>query len=157
VRDLLRYLHVLSAIALAGQLLMATAALAASLKTDLGPRGARYVQDLLNRTGRVIALPALWILFVSGLGLIHAARVPWKEALWLWVSLALFLAFAGAIWHAVLIPLRRKMQGIAEGAEDTGVLPEDYRRIARAWIRASAACLALIAVILALMIWKPKI
>ncbi len=157
MRELLRYIHVVSAIALAGQLFMAAAALAASLKADSDPRVARFVQAMLKGTGRAIALPALLLLFVSGLGLTHAARIPWREAVWIWISLGLFFVFAGGIWHRMLIPLRQEMQRIVEGTGETGALPENYRKLARAWISASGICLALIAVILALMIWKPTL
>jgi len=157
MRELLRYLHAASAIVLGGQLLMAMALLAASLKEGGDSRVARYVQAILKGTGRAIALPAMVLLFVTGIGLTHLSGVRWSEAIWVWASLGLFLIFAGAVWHGMMIPLRKKMQGVLEGAEAPGPLPDSYRALARSWLTWSGVCLALIAVVLALMIWKPKL
>jgi uncharacterized membrane protein len=110
--ELLRYIHVASSIVLGGQVVMAMTLLAASLKEGADSRVARYVQAILKGTGRTIALPAIVLLFISGIGLTHPTGVKWGKAIWIWISLGLFLVFAGAVWHGVMIPLRKKMQGV---------------------------------------------
>ena len=155
--ELLRYIHVASSIVLGGQVVMAMTLLAASLREGADSRVARYVQAILKGTGRTIALPAIVLLFISGIGLTHPTGVKWGKAIWIWISLGLFLVFAGAVWHGVMIPLRKKMQGALEKTEATGPVPDSYRALAQSWLTWSGICLGLIAVILALMVWKPTL
>jgi len=157
MRELLRYIHVASGIVLGGQVVMAMALLAASLKGDGDSRVARYVQAILKGTGRTIALPAIVLLFITGIGLTHPSGVQWGKAVWVWISLGLFLVFAGAVWHGLMIPLRKKMEGVLEKAGTPGPVPDSYRALAKSWLTWSGICLGLIAVILALMIWKPTL
>ncbi len=156
MREAVLFVHIASAILLAGDLVFGTAWLAGSLRAPGGPALARYVQRSLRSSGRRIALPAMLVLFLSGLYLVHLDHLSFHRDLWVSVSLLLFLVLSG-LWHGVLIPVRKKMERAAESAGTADALGEDYPKLARAWINASGAILFLTAAILVLMVSKPKL
>lgn len=106
-------------------------------------------------------MPATVLSLLSGLALAFVGRYSWPRSTWLVAAVALF-TIAGAVWHWGLIPLRAKMETLAEAEEEdveaggaaANVSPE-YERLARRWLSVNGAILALLGAILALMVWKP--
>lgn len=128
---------------------------------------APYVQALLRLTGRAVGVPATVLSLLTGVGLVYAGEFSWLRSTWILAALALY-SIAGAVWHWGLIPLRVRMGLLAAAREaglpgdvgpgglvDTTDADAEYGRLARRWLRVNGVILALLAAILALMVWKP--
>lgn len=150
------FLHVASAIVFVGELLFASFWLRSSIGRSEGLPVARYVVATMRLTSRGVALPAIAVQLISGIALMHFRHVLISRAIWLWASIALF-AVAAALWHATLIPMRKRLEQILEGASGATALPAEYGPIAERWVSVSRTVLALLGVVLVLMIWKPML
>ena len=141
--------------------------LAVSLRRPDALRVAPYVQALLRLTGRAVGVPATVLSLLTGVGLVYAGEFSWLRSTWILAALALY-SIAGAVWHWGLIPLRVRMGLLAAAREaglpgdvgpgglvDTTDADAEYGRLARRWLRVKGVILALLAAILALMVWKP--
>jgi len=148
------FLHVASALLLVGEILFSSLWLRASIgrAADLGV--TRYVLATMKITSRSIALPAMTVNLVTGIALIFHTDVRMSRAIWLILSIILYTVLS-SLWHGTLIPLRKRMATMIEGAG--GSLPADYETLARQWVKVSGSVVALFAVILVLMIWRPVV
>lgn len=149
------YLHVTSGLVLAGEILFAMLWLRASIHAPRSAQVTSYVVATMAATSRGVALPAILVNLLTGLALLHARHTALAGAIWLWVALLLYAIVTG-LWHGVLIPLRKKMAVIIEGAGGDAP-PEAYEPLARRWISVSGYVVILLAVILGLMIARPTI
>ena len=157
----MRFLHIAGAVVLIGDLLYGGFWLGQAVKRgDAGLRG--YVLATMAWTSKSYALPAILVNLIAGLGLIHFRHTPMATALWLWISIPLYVVVTG-LWHGVLIPRRKKMAaafgepekgGKAAGA---GAAAGDFDAMARGWLSVNGVVLTLLFVILALMIWRPTL
>jgi uncharacterized membrane protein len=147
------FLHVGSALVLVGEVLFASFWLRASFArvADLGV--TRYVVTTMTLTSRRVAFPAILVNLLTGIVLVPMSGVTHTGGRWLLVSIVLYAIMSG-LWHGRLIPLRKKMAAVIEGT-GSGPLPPEYTALARTWGSVSAQVVALAAMILALMIWKP--
>jgi uncharacterized membrane protein len=161
VRDVLVYLHAASAVALIGELLDAGFWLRSALARGGGSAVTRYTLATMEWTSKSVALPAILVNLITGLGLLHFAHIRFSEAKWVVISLVLYVILTG-IWHGMLIPTRKKMQRLAEAEPAAGYAKEEretsseFLGLAKRWISVDAAALALVFVILALMVLKPR-
>lgn len=111
-------------------------------------------------TSKSVAFPAILVNLITGLALLHFARIDIGQAKWIVLSLVLYAVLTG-IWHGMLIPLRKKMQKLVEAAPAAGYPAEEretsaeFRGLAKKWISVSGGAIALLFVILLLMVWKP--
>lgn len=153
--QLLLYLHIGGAALLVGEILFASFWLRSSLTSGPEPRVTRYVLGTMALTTRGIAMPAYTVNLASGILLTFTEHIHWSRAIWLIASIVLYTIMA-SLWQGTMIPLRRKMAAEIEQA-GAGPLPSTYEPMARRWVRTSGAVLALFALILGLMIWRPTI
>jgi uncharacterized membrane protein len=161
VRTFLLYLHIAGGVALVGELLIGSLWLRSALARGGGSAVLRYALATMAWTSKSIALPAILVNLIAGLALLHFGTpgilVGTK---WIFVSIALYVVLSG-LWHGMLIPMRKKMQGLIEAAPAAGYAAEErettaeFTALAKAWLSVSGIVLALLFVILLLMVWKP--
>jgi len=160
VRPLLVYLHAASAVALIGELLYAGFWLRSALARGGGSAITRYTLATMEWTSKSIALPAILVNLITGLGLLHFAHIHFSRSKWVVVSLLLYVILTG-VWHGMLIPTRKKMQRLVEAEPAAGYAKEEretsseFLGMAKRWISVNAAALVLVFGILALMVLKP--
>jgi len=160
LRALLVFLHVASGVALIAELLYAGFWLRSALARGGVSAISRYALATMEWTSKSIALPAILVNLVAGLGLIHFARVDFGHAHWLTISLELYVVLTG-LWHGMLIPTRKKMQRLVEAEPAAGYAKEEretsseFLGLARRWLTVDAAALLLVFAILGLMVLRP--
>lgn len=158
--EFFRILHVFGAVVLIGDLLFAGFWLSRAVaRGDAGLRS--FVLATMAWTSKSYALPAILINLIAGLALIHFKKTPMATALWLWISLVLYVVVTG-LWHGVLIPKRKKMAAMFGEPEKGGKAavagaPGDFDSMARAWLGINGVTVILLFVILALMVWRPTL
>ncbi|HYJ32531.1 MAG TPA: DUF2269 family protein [Candidatus Binatia bacterium] len=161
MRDLLVYLHAASAVALIAELLYAGFWLRSALARGGGSAITRYTLATMEWTSKSIALPAILVNLITGLGLLHFAHIRFSEAKWVVVSLLLYVILTG-VWHGMLIPTRKKMQRLVEAEPAAGYAKEEretsseFLGMAKRWLSVNAGALVLVFGILALMVLKPR-
>jgi uncharacterized membrane protein len=155
MNKVLVFLHVAGALVLAGEILFSSLWLRASLARPGEPGVTRYVLATMQFTSRGVALPAMLVNLITGIVLTMTTDLHMSKAIWLIVSIILYTVLS-SLWHGTLIPLRKRMAAMIESA-GPGVLPADYPAFARQWVKISGSVVALFAVILALMIWRPTL
>ena len=153
---LTRYLHIASAFLLVGELFYTTLWLRASLRSAREAGVTRYVLATMQLTSRGIAMPAMAINILTGVGLAFMRDVVWSRAIWLILTIILY-TILGGLWHGTLIPMRKRMAALFERAGSGAGLPAEYEVMAGQWIRVSLAVIGLFVVILGLMVWRPTI
>ncbi|HTM01460.1 MAG TPA: DUF2269 family protein [Candidatus Omnitrophota bacterium] len=160
MRSLLVYLHAASAVALIGELLYAGFWLRSALARGGGSAITRYTLATMEWTSKSVALPAILVNLITGLGLLHFAHIHFSRSKWVVVSLLLYVVLTG-VWHGMLIPTRKKMQRLVESEPAAGYAKEEretsseFLGMAKRWISVNAAALVLVFGILALMVLKP--
>lgn len=160
MRSVLVFLHAASAVALIGELLYASLWLRSALARGGGSAITRYTLATMEWTSKSVALPAILVNLITGLGLLHFAHVNFSRERWIIVSLVLYAVLTG-IWHGMLIPTRKKMQRLVEAAPAAGYPSEEretsseFLGMAKRWVSVNAAALVLVFAILALMVLKP--
>lgn len=160
MRSLLVYLHAASAVALIGELLYAGFWLRSALARGGGSAITRYTLATMEWTSKSIALPAILVNLITGLGLLHFAHIHFSRSKWVVVSLLLYVILTG-VWHGMLIPTRKKMQRLVEAEPAAGYAKEEretsseFLGMAKRWISVNAVALVLVFGILALMVLKP--
>jgi hypothetical protein len=154
------FLHVAGAVVLMGELLFGSLWLRSAISRGAAPAIIRYTLATMTWTSKSFALPAILVNLIAGLALLHFSGVHMGTAVWLWISLALYVVVTG-MWHGMLIPMRKRMlarmevpggHGGGEGAASAETLA-----MAAKWVSASGAVTAMLFVILLLMIWKPTL
>lgn len=151
---LIRFLHIGSALLLVGELLYSTLWLRASLASSREPAVTRYVLGTMRMTSRGLAMPLMLINIATGVIMAFMKHVVWSRSIWILLTILLYTVL-GSLWHGTLIPLRKRMEAIAEQAGPGSELPVEYDVLANRWVWVSGTVLGLFAVILALMIWRP--
>ena len=157
--ELMRFLHVVGAVVLIGDLLYGGFWLTQAVKRgDAGLRA--YVLATMAWTSKSYALPAILVNLIAGLALIHFKHTPMKTAIWLWIALPLYIVVTG-LWHGVLIPKRKKMAAAfgepEKGGKSAAGAAGDFDTMARGWLSVNGVILFLLFAILALMIWRPSL
>ncbi len=100
----------------------------------------------------IFTLPAVIILPVTGFAM--TGKTFSFSALWLWVSVLLYI-IAGAAWLPAAY-LQIRMRDLAKEAFEAGAeLSPQYWRMARVWFWLGAVAFPAVAVILYLMVFKP--
>jgi uncharacterized membrane protein len=161
VRSLLVYLHAASAVALIGELLYAGFWLRSALARGGGSAITRYTLATMEWTSKSVALPAILVNLITGLGLLHFAHIHFSRSKWVVASLLLYVILTG-VWHGMLIPTRKKMQRLVEAEPAAGYAKEEretsseFLGMAKRWISVNAVALVLVFGILALMVLKPN-
>ncbi|MGE5175110.1 MAG: DUF2269 family protein [Hyphomicrobiales bacterium] len=158
-KTILLFFHVAGAVVLMGELLFASLWLKAALKKTGGSTLLRYTLATMTWTSKSYALPAILVNLLAGLGLLHFAGVAWGTAIWLWISLVLYVVVTG-MWHGMLIPMRKRMLAAVEAAAGSGgdgAAPAETLAMASKWVSASGVVMAMLFAILLLMTWKPTI
>lgn len=168
MRQALVFLHVAGGVVLIGELLFASLWLRSAMSRGGSPAILRYTLATMTWTSKSVALPAILVNLIAGLALLHFAGVHLGDAIWVWLSLALYVVLSG-LWHGMLIPTRKRMLARMEeagagaggsggsGAASAGAVSEETLAMARRWISVSGAVLALLFAILLLMTWKPTL
>jgi len=101
----------------------------------------------------MIMAPAVALQPLAGYPLAVAVGASVDEY-WLVISIAIFAAIA-VFWLAGLFIEIRVRKITQDAVLNSAPLPDDYRRLFRAWSFLTAAGLAGMLVIMALMIWQP--
>jgi uncharacterized membrane protein len=147
-------------VALIGELLYAGFWLRSALARGGGSAITRYTLATMEWTSKSVALPAILVNLITGLGLLHFAHIHFSRSKWVVVSLLLYVVLTG-VWHGMLIPTRKKMQRLVESEPAAGYAKEEretsseFLGMAKRWISVNAAALVLVFGILALMVLKP--
>lgn len=160
MREVLVFLHVAGAVVLMGELLFASLWLRAAMSKGGSPAILRYTLATMTWTSKSFALPAILVNLLAGLALLHFAGVHLRSAIWVWISLLLYVVVTG-MWHGMLIPMRKRMlarleAGGGDGAAGSGAAAETLAMAGR-WVSASGVVLGMLFAILLLMTWKPTL
>lgn len=146
---LLKMVHILAAVVLLGNLLMAP-----FWRRRLASHGDLQVRALANRTVRLadvaFTLPGWVLVLVTGLML--AIRGGFSNyGGWLHLSLTLFVGWV-VVWHVFVLRARKAMLTASSTAVDSGQASEDLLRYERQWARWSYLSALLVMLILVLMV-----
>lgn len=153
-----------------GELLFASLWLRSAMSQGGSSAILRYTLATMTWTSKSLALPAILVNLIAGLALLHFAKVHLGSALWLWISLALYVVVTG-LWHGMLIPMRKRMLarveesagglgGVTAAGQNRGAggaAPAETLAMARRWVSASGAVIVMLFGILLLMVWKPTL
>jgi uncharacterized membrane protein len=105
---------------------------------------------------KMVMAPAIVVQPISGFALASAIGLSPVSEFWIVVSLGLFVV-AVACWLAAFRLEIRVRRLSRQSALDAVALPDDYRRVFRAWSVLAAAGLLATTAIFALMIWQPRL
>jgi uncharacterized membrane protein len=105
---------------------------------------------------KMVIAPAIVVQPISGFALASAIGLSPVSEFWIVVSLGLFVV-AVACWLAAFRLEIRVRRLSRQSALDAVALPDDYRRVFRAWSVLAAAGLLATTAIFALMIWQPRL
>ncbi|HET9951605.1 MAG TPA: DUF2269 family protein [Candidatus Eisenbacteria bacterium] len=161
--DTMRVLHVIGAVLLIGDLVYSGFWFGRAMKRgDASLRS--YVLATMAWSSKTYALPAILLNLITGLALLHFAKVAMASAVWLWIALILYVVVTG-LWHGVLIPKRKKMaaligepeKGGKAGAAAGAAAAGDFDSMARGWLQINGVTVLLLFAILVLMVWRPML
>lgn len=145
----IKYAHILSAIVAVGFNISYAVWIARaqrdSAHLDFALRGVKFLDDY-------VANPAYILLLVSGLGMVWVSGYHLSQ-FWLWGALVLFGALAVMGFGFYTPTLRRQIQTLA----DKGAESIEYRRIASRSTALGITLGVIVAIILALMVFKPLV
>jgi uncharacterized membrane protein len=151
----LKFVHVLAAAAMFGiWLCLAVVMLLAhrSGNPSVIAVTAQFVVDI----EKMVMAPAIAAQPASGFPLTWAIGLSPLGEFWIVLSLVLFVG-AVACWLAVFRIESRIRRLSRQSALDAVALPDDYRGLFRAWSAITAVGLLAMTVILALMVWQPRL
>ena len=98
MRELLLILHVAGAVVLMGELLFASLWLRSAMSRGSEPTLLRYTLATMAWTSKSLALPAILVNLLTGLGLIHFGKIS-MHSMWFGTSiLLLFAILALMVW-----------------------------------------------------------
>jgi uncharacterized membrane protein len=152
-------IHAMAAVVMIGELLYSGLWLGRAVAhgdSGLTP----FVLATMRWTSRTYAFPAILVNLLTGLTLLHFKRTPMAAATWLWAALLLY-AVVTALWHGVLIPMRKRMAAAIGQPEPARAVPAkgdavvDFGRLAREWLTVNALVVLMLFAIFALMVWRP--
>ena len=146
---LLKWIHILSSVALVGVGFGSAYYLYFTNRTRNAAAIAE-VTRLVVRADFWFTTPAILIQPITGLAMVAMAGYSYMEAWLLW-TYALFV-LAGACWLPV-VWIQIKMAGIA--ANSLSELPQDYWRLARIWVWLGMMAFPAMLIIFGLMVFKP--
>ena len=113
---------------------------------------AQFVVDL----EKVLMAPAIFVQPAAGFPLAWAIGLSSLSEFWIVASLGLF-ALALACW-LVAFRIETRIRSLSRrSALDAVALPDDYRRLFRAWSAAATLGLLATVAIFALMVWQPRL
>jgi len=157
--DAMRILHVIGAVLLIGDLVYSGFWFGRAVKRgDASLRS--YVLATMAWTSKTYALPAILLNLLTGLALIHFAKVEMASAVWIWIAVVLYIVVTG-LWHGVLIPKRKKMAALIgepeKGGKAASAAAGDFDSMARGWLQVNGVTVLLLFAILVLMVWRPML
>jgi uncharacterized membrane protein len=151
----LKFVHVVAAAAMFGTwLCLAVVMLLAhrSGNPSVIAVTAQFVVDI----EKMVMAPAIAVQPASGFPLSWAIGLSPLGEFWIVLSLVLFVG-AVACWLAVFRIESRIRRLSRQSALDAVALPDDYRGLFRAWSAITAVGLLAMTLILALMVWQPRL
>jgi uncharacterized membrane protein len=105
---------------------------------------------------KTVMIAAMALLPISGFPLASAIGLSPLDELWIDISLVLYAVIV-VCWIAV-VRIEIRIRGLArEAALDAVRLPEAYRRLFRRWCLLAVPILAGMMIVVALMIWQPRL
>lgn len=147
---LIRVLHVLAAVVLLGNLLMAP-----FWRKRLVALGGVQARAAANRSVRVadliFTLPGWVVVLVTGIILIIYRGM---QGGWLHLSLLLFLGWL-ILWHVLVLRARKAMLAQAEEAASGGQAPAELAQHEQQWQQWSYISAGIVVLILILMVTRP--
>ena len=147
---LVRVFHVLAAVLLLGNLLMAP-----FWRKRLALSGGATGRATANRTVRLadvlFTLPGWVITLVTGIML--SVRTGWKSG-WLGLSMLLFVIWI-VVWHVGVLRARKAMIARADEAAASGQTPPELAQHERQWQQWSYLSAGLVLLVLILMVTRP--
>ena len=151
---LMKILHVLAAVVLVGNLLMAP-----FWRKRLAAVGGAQARAAANRSIRtadfMFTLPGWVVVLATGIMLtIHPTR-GWRHG-WLHLSLLLFLGWL-VLWHVLVLRARKAMIAQADEAASGGQAPAELAQHERQWWQWSYLAAGIAVLILILMVTQPKL
>ncbi len=148
---LMKTLHVLAAVVLVGNLIMAP-----FWRRRLAKSDGLQVRAAADRSVRVadmvFTLPGWVVLLVSGV-LLASWQGLFRQG-WIHISLLLFVGWLAA-WHVGVLRARKAMLSKVEEAVAAGQSTEELAQCERQWARWSYLSALLAVLILIVMVWRP--
>lgn len=153
--DILKLMHVLGIILLLGNITVTAVWKVFADRTRNGVIVA-YGQRMVTGTDFGLTVPGIALTMIGGYGAMFEARYAFPGPGWLVWSQLCFIA-AGVIWLGILIPIQVRQARMARGFADTGVIPENYQRLAGQWLAWGLIATVPLISALYLMIAKPDL
>mgnify|MGYP005846969325 FL=1 len=132
VFDFLKLLHILGVILLLGNITVTAVWKVFADRTGNGTI-VSFGQRLVTGTDFGLTVPGIVLTMVGGYGAMFEARYDFPGPGWLVWSQLSFIA-AGIIWLGILIPIQVRQARMARSFATTGVITDEYRRLARRWL-----------------------
>lgn len=149
---LMRILHVLAAIVLLGNLLMAPF-WRRRLAISGGPQGRALANRTVREADLLFTLPGWVVSLITGL-IVAINGGFFKSSGWLHISLALFLVWL-VVWHVWVLRARKAMIARADEAAASGQAVTELAQYEKQWAKWSYLSAAVVILILILMVAQP--
>ncbi len=113
-----------------------------------------FAQRAVAAADRVLTLPGIVLIIVSGYAMAGIGHLPLHGLRWLEWGQALFYA-AAIIWLAVLVPAQRRLIALSDAGRRAGSLDPAFHRLSRRWAMWGGIATLLPLAALVLMVTKP--
>jgi uncharacterized membrane protein len=130
--DVLKFLHLLGVILLLGNITV-TAIWKVFADRSRDAKIVAYGQRMVTGTDFGVTIPGIALTMIGGYGAMYEARYDFPGPAWLVWSQLSFVA-AGVVWLGLLVPMQIRQAKLARQFAGGGEIPEEYRRLARAWL-----------------------
>jgi uncharacterized membrane protein len=148
---LMKMLHILAAVILLGNLLMAPFWRKRLAIISGGPQARAAANRAARVADLMFTLPGWVILLVTGLIMVVPQWEIFRTKGWFHVSLLLFVVWL-VVWHVGTLRARHVMIAKADEAAASGQTPEDLAQCEHRWAQWSYISAAVVIVILILMV-----
>ena len=149
----LKFIHYLGIILLVGNITV-TAVWKVFANRTGDARIVAFGQRLVTGTDFGLTIPGIVLTMIGGYGLIYVSGHSVTSTPWLVWSQILFLV-AGLIWLGILVPIQVRQHRMSNRFDDSGAIPEEYRRLSGRWIMWGLISTVPLVAVLWLMIVKP--
>lgn len=117
------------------------------------PKVLAFSQQLVARTDRVFTALGATLLATSGYAYAGTMKLDVVQTPWLlWAQICFY--GSAVIWALILVPIQIKQSRMAKEFAVSGVVPDDYWRLARRWNAFGTVATILPTISLVLMVLK---
>jgi uncharacterized membrane protein len=113
-----------------------------------------HTQREIRKASRIFGHIGIILILLTGLGLWHIDKIKIPQTRWLLWGLILFV-IAMIFWGAIIIPTEKRLMSLSDKSLTEGNADSDLIRLSKKWYNTETILVALIAIILILMVYRP--